>query len=175
MRFVETPLAGCYVIEQDRIQDHRGYFARVWCQRELEEHGLKAEILQANVGFSRQRGTLRGLHYQHSPHAEVKIVHCTRGAMFDVAVDLRPASPTFMRWYGIELTAENGKMLYVPEGFAQGYLTLVDDTEMTYQTSRFFDREAATGVRYNDPKLGIAWPADVRVISEQDKKWPDVA
>lgn len=175
MRFVETPLVGCYVIEQDRIQDHRGYFARVWCQRELEEYGLKAEVLQANVGFSLQRGTLRGLHYQRSPHAEVKIVRCTRGAMFDVAVDLRPASPTFKCWYGIELTAENGKMLYVPEGFAQGYLTLVDDTEMTYQTSRFFDREAATGVRYNDPKLGIAWPADVRVISEQDKKWPDVA
>lgn len=175
MRFVETPLAGCYVIEQDRIQDHRGYFVRVWCQRELEEHGLKAEVLQANVGFSRQRGTLRGLHYQRFPHAEVKIVRCTRGAMFDVAVDLRPASPTFKRWYGIELTAENGKMLYVPEGFAQGYLTLVDDTEMTYQTSRFFDREAATGVRYNDPKLRIVWPEDVQVISEQDKKWPDVA
>lgn len=175
MRFVKTPLTGCYVIEQDRIQDHRGYFARVWCQRELEEHGLNAEVLQANVGFSRQRGTLRGLHYQRPPHAEVKIVRCTRGAMFDVVVDLRPASPTFKRWYGIELTEENGKMLYVPEGVAQGYLTLADDTEMTYQTTKFFDRESATGVRYNDPKLGIAWPADVQVISEQDTKWPDVA
>lgn len=174
MRFVETPLAGCYVIEQDRILDHRGYFARVWCQRELEQHGLRADILQANVGFSRQRGTLRGLHYQRSPHAEVKIVRCTRGAMFDVAVDLRPASPTFRQWYGIELTADNGKMLYVPEGFAQGYLTLVDDTEMTYQTTNFFDRESATGVRYNDPTLGILWPAEVQVISEQDTKWPDV-
>lgn len=174
MRFVETPLAGCYVIEQDRILDHRGYFARVWCQRELEQHGLRADILQANVGFSRQRGTLRGLHYQRSPHAEVKIVRCTRGAMFDVAVDLRPESPTFRQWYGIELTADNGKMLYVPEGFAQGYLTLVDDTEMTYQTTKFFDRESATGARYDDPTLGIVWPVEVQVISEQDTKWPDV-
>ena len=174
MRFVETSLAGCYVIEQDRIQDHRGYFARVWCQRELDQHGLRVDILQANVGFSRQRGTLRGLHYQHPPHAEVKIVRCTRGAIFDVAVDLRSASKTYRQWFGIELTAENGKMLYVPEGFAQGYLTLADDTEMTYQTTKFFDRESATGVRYNDPKLGIAWPAEVQVISEQDTKWPDV-
>lgn len=173
MRFHETPLSGCYVIEQERLNDHRGFFARVWCQRELERYGLKTEVAQANVGFSQHKGTLRGLHYQRGPHAEVKIVRCTRGAMFDVAVDLRPTSPTFRQWFGVELTEENGKMLYVPEGFAQGYLTLVDGTEMTYQTSKFFDRESATGVRYNDPAFSIKWPAEARVISEQDTLWPD--
>lgn len=173
MKFRETPLAGCFVIEQDRIHDHRGFFARVWCRREFEQHGLQVDMMQSNTGLSLHRGTLRGLHYQRPPHAEVKIVRCTRGAMFDVAVDLRAGSPTYRRWFGIELTEDNGTMLYVPEGFAQGYLTLVDNTEMTYQTTKFFDRDAATGVRFNDPVFGIEWPAEIRVISDQDTKWPD--
>ena len=150
MLFSETPLSGCYVIEPERMQDHRGFFTRVWCQKELEQRGLKADVLQSNVGFSHRKGTLRGLHYQQTPHAEVKIVRCTRGAMFDVVVDLRPQSPTYKQWFGVELTEGNGKMIYVPEGFAQGYMTLVDNTEMNYHTSKFFDRESASGVLYDD-------------------------
>ena len=173
MLFTATPLAGCYVIEPERMQDHRGYFARIWCQKELEQRGLKAEVLQSNVGFSQRKGTLRGLHYQQAPHAEVKIVRCTRGAMFDVVVDLRPQSPTHMQWFGVELTDDNEKMIYVPEGFAQGYMTLVDNTEMNYHTSKFFDRESASGVRYDDSAFGIKWPIEVSVISEQDAKWPN--
>jgi len=173
MLFQKTPLAGCYVIEPQRIQDHRGFFTRVWCRKELEEQGLKAEVLQSNVGFSLRKGTLRGLHFQRPPHAEVKIVRCTRGAMFDVVVDLRPRSVTHGQWFGIELTEENGKMIYVPEGFAQGYVTLVDNTEMNYHTSKMFDRESATGVRFDDPAFGIQWPIDCAVISDQDRSWPD--
>ena len=173
MLFQASPLSGCYVIEPERIQDHRGFFTRVWCQKELEQHGLKAEVLQSNVGFSHRKGTLRGLHYQRASHAEVKIVRCTRGAMFDVVVDLRPVSPTHMQWFGVELTEENGKMIYVPEGFAQGYLTLADNTEMNYHTSKIFHRESATGVRYDDPEFGIKWPLEIAVISDQDAKWPN--
>lgn len=173
MLFHETPLPGCYVIEPERMQDHRGFFTRVWCQKELEQRGLKAEVRQSNVGFSHRKGTLRGLHYQKSPRAEVKIVRCTRGAMFDVVVDLRPHSQTHKQWFGVELTEDNGKMIYVPEGFAQGYITLADDTEMNYHTSQFFDREAASGVRYDDPAFSIKWPIDISVISEQDTKWPN--
>lgn len=173
MLFHETPLQGCYVIEPEPIRDHRGFFARVWCRRELEQHGLKAEVMQSNVGFSHRKGTLRGLHFQQTPHAEVKIVRCTRGAMFDVVVDLRPQSPTHMQWFGVELTEDNEKMIYVPEGFAQGYMTLVDNTEMNYHTSKFFDRESASGVRHDDSAFGIKWPIEVSVISEQDAKWPN--
>ncbi|ALA59800.1 dTDP-4-dehydrorhamnose 3,5-epimerase [Nitrospira moscoviensis] len=173
MLFHKTPLEGCYVIEPERIQDHRGFFARVWCRLELEQHGLKADVMQSNVGFSVRKGTLRGLHYQTGPHAEVKVVRCTRGAMFDVVVDLRPQSPTYTRWFGVELTPDNGKMIYVPEGFAQGYVTLADDTEMNYHTSKLFHRESAIGVRFDDPAFGIEWPVEIAVISDQDKKWPD--
>lgn len=173
MLFHETPLPGCYVIEPEQIKDQRGYFARVWCKKELEEHGLKAEVLQSNVGFSQRKGTLRGLHYQKAPHAEVKIVRCTRGAMFDVVVDLRLQSPTHKQWFGVELTESNGKMLYVPEGCAHGYLTLVDHTEMNYHTSRFFDRVSASGVRYDDPAFRITWPIETAVVSQQDAAWPN--
>lgn len=173
MLFSETPLSGCYVIEPERMQDHRGFFARAWCQKELEQRGLKAEVLQSNVGLSHRKGTLRGLHYQQAPHAEVKIVRCTRGAMFDVVVDLRPASPMHKQWFSVELTEDNGKMIYVSEGFAQGYMTLADNTEMNYHTSRLFNRESASGVRYDDPAFGIKWPIEASVISEQDAKWPN--
>jgi dTDP-4-dehydrorhamnose 3,5-epimerase len=168
----ETTLAGAYIIEPERINDDRGYFARVWCKNDLQQHGLKADLAQSNVGFSHRKGTLRGLHFQRTPHAEVKIVRCTRGAMFDVIVDLRPQSSTFRRWFGAELNDENGRMIYVPEGFAQGYITLAENTEMNYHTSQLYNAEAATGVRYNDPAFGIDWPLIPTVVSEQDRNWP---
>jgi dTDP-4-dehydrorhamnose 3,5-epimerase len=170
--FRETTLPGAYVIEPERINDQRGYFGRVWCKRELHQHGLKTELAQSNVGFSHRKGTLRGLHFQRAPHAEVKIVRCTRGAMFDVIVDLRPESAAYQQWFGVELSAENSRMIYVPEGFAQGYITLMDNTEMNYHTSEMFSPEAASGVRYDDPAFGIKWPLVPTVISEQDRKWP---
>lgn len=173
MQFHQTPLQGCYVIEPELIRDHRGFFARVWCRQELEQHGLAAEMMQSNIGFSVRKGTLRGLHFQTGSHAEVKIVRCTRGAMYDVVVDLRRESATYKRWFGVELTAENEKMIYVPEGFAQGYLTLTDNTEMNYHTSKLFNREAATGVRFDDPQFGITWPIEIAVMSQQDRQWPD--
>ena len=168
----DTILPGAYVLGPERITDGRGFFARVWCKRELEQRGLKGEIRQSNIGFSYCRGTLRGLHFQKVPNAEVKIVRCTRGAIFDVIVDLRPTSPCYMRWIGVELSEENHKMLYVPEGFAQGYITLVDETEINYHTSKFFAPESAFGVRFDDPVLGIAWPLAATVVSEQDRTWP---
>ena len=158
MIFEETPLRGAYVIEPERINDHRGFFARVWCKKELERRGLNSELSQSNIGFSHVKGTLRGLHFQKPPHAESKIVRCTRGSIFDVIVDLRPESPTYKRWFGIELSDENGKMVYVAEGMAQGYMTLQDNTEINYHATEFFNAEAASGVRFDDPVLGIRWP-----------------
>ena len=172
MIFSETALSGAYIIEPEKINDQRGSFARVWCRRELEQHGLKGDLAQSNIGFSYRKGTLRGLHFQRAPHREVKIVRCTRGSMFDVIVDLRPESPTYQRWFGVELNDENRRMIYVPEGFAQGYMTLADNTEMNYHTSEFYSAEAASGVRYDDPVIGIRWPLAVTVISEQDRNWP---
>jgi len=172
MIFREISLPGAYVLEQERINDQRGFFARVWCQREFQQRGLKSELLQSNVGFSHRKGTLRGLHFQKPPHAEVKIVRCTRGAIFDVIVDLRPESTSYKCWFGVELSGENGRMIYVPEGFAQGYMTLMDETEMNYHTNQFFNAEAAFGIRFDDPAFGIQWPLAVTVISDQDRDWP---
>jgi len=170
--FKETTLPGAYILEPEKINDQRGYFTRLWCKRELQHHGLKSNLAQSNAGFSHRKGTLRGLHFQKAPHAEVKIVRCARGAMFDVIVDLRPESPTYKRWFGVELNEDNGRMLYVPEGFAQGYITLMDNTEMNYHTSEFYSSEAASGVRYDDPEFGIQWPLAATIISEQDRNWP---
>lgn len=172
MIFKETTIPGAYVIEPERITDHRGFFARVWCNKEFQQHGLNSELLQSNVGFSYRKGTVRGLHFQAFPHAEAKIVRCTRGAIFDVVVDLRPDSPTYKKWFGVELTGDNGKMIYVPEGLAQGYMTLEDCTEINYHTSQFFNAETASGVRFNDPAFDIEWPMAPAVISEQDCNWP---
>ena len=172
MIFKETTLPGAYIIEPEKINDHRGFFTRVWCKRELEQHGLKSDLAQSNVGFSYRKGTLRGLHFQKLPHAEVKIVRCTRGAIFDVIVDIRPESPAYKCWFGVELSEDNSRMIYVPEGFAQGYITLVDNTEMNYHTSEMFSPQAASGVRYDDPAFGIEWPLVPTVISEQDRNWP---
>ena len=173
MRFRTTPVQGAYVIDVDRIGDSRGYFGRLWCENELREQGLVSCIKQSNVGFSPQAGTLRGLHYQRPPHQEVKIVRCTRGRVFDVVVDIRPDSPTFKEWYGLELNPDNGSMLYVPEGCATGYLTLEDDSEIYYNTSELYAPDAATGIRYNDSMFGIEWPGEIKVLSDSDKGWPD--
>ncbi len=169
----ETELAGAYVLEVERRDDERGFFARVWCAAELGAAGLDARVSQINVGFNHRRGTLRGLHFQRAPHAEVKIVRCTAGAVYDVIVDLRPESPTHRRWIGVELTDENHRQLYVPAGFAHGYQTLTDSAEISYLTSVPYAPESATGVRFDDPAFGIGWPEPVTVISDADRSWPD--
>lgn len=173
MIFTETELHGVYVIQPERREDHRGFFARVWCQQELRQLGLNPRVAQINAAFTRQKGGLRGMHFQLAPHAEVKTVRCTLGALFDVILDLRPGSPTYKRWVGVELTGANRSMVYVPEGCAHGYQTLVDDTEMYYLTSEFYAPHATHGVRYDDPAFGIAWPLPVTSVSDADRAWPD--
>ena len=172
MKFTETALSGCYVIDLEQIGDDRGFFARSWCSKEFEAIGLSPGICQANVSYNNARGTLRGLHYQLAPHAEAKLVRCTRGAIFDVAVDLRVESPTFRQWFGVELSSENWRMLYIPEGFGHGFQTLADDTEAYYLVSEFYTPEAERGARYDDPVFGIEWPTEITAISEKDANWP---
>jgi dTDP-4-dehydrorhamnose 3,5-epimerase len=174
MRFTETKVAGAYLVEPEQLADERGFFARTWCAEEFADHGLNPRLAQANISFNHRKGTLRGMHYQAEPHAEAKLVRCTRGAIFDVAVDLRPGSPTHRAWYGVELSADNRAMLYVPEGCAHGFLTLADATEVAYQMSAPFAPEAARGVRFDDPAFGIEWPGEVLVINERDRGYPDV-
>lgn len=173
MIFNKTKLEGAYIIEIEKHGDERGFFSRSWCNKELEDHGLNSKMVQANIGFSLKKGTLRGLHFQMPPYQEVKVVRCTMGAIFDVIVDLRPDSPTYKQWVSVELNSENRKMIYVPEGFAQGYVTLTDNTEMCYNTSQFYAPDFARGVRYDDPSFSIKLPIDVTVISKADKSWPD--
>jgi dTDP-4-dehydrorhamnose 3,5-epimerase len=173
MRFTETKVAGAFLIEPEPIADERGFFARTWCREEFAEHGLNPALAQANVSFSHRRGTLRGMHLQDPPHAEAKLVRCTRGAIFDVAVDLRRDSPTYLAWSGAELTDANRSMLYVPEGCAHGFLTLADATEVAYQMSAPYAPAAARGVRWDDPAFGIEWPGEVLVINERDRRYPD--
>lgn len=173
MIFEETALPGAFIVQLDRKGDERGFFARAWCERELEEQGLASRIVQANVSLSRVKGTLRGLHYQVPPAAETKLVRCTRGAIYDVILDVRPDSPTWGRWVGVELSADNYTMLYVPEGFAHAFQTLTVDAEVFYQVSAFYSPEHERGVRYNDPQFGIEWPEEITVISEKDRNWPD--
>jgi len=172
MIFTPTELRGAYVLDIEPRADARGFFARTWCLRELEAHGLNTIVAQANTAVSPRKGTLRGMHFQEAPYAEVKLVRCTRGAVWDVIVDLRPESSTYRQWLGMELTADNHRMLYVPEGFAHGYQTLSDDTELWYQASQFYAPAAARGVRYDDPALGIRWPLTVTMISDADHGWP---
>jgi len=174
MIFRETGVMGAYVIELERLEDERGFFARTFCRREFAARGLNPALVQCSVSYSPRKGTLRGLHYQAPPHEEAKLVRCTRGAIWDVAVDLRPDSPTYGKHAGVELTAENRKQLYVPEGCAHGFLTLTDDTEVAYQMSQFYEPTAARGVRWNDPALSIPWPGEVVVINERDASYPDL-
>ena len=173
MIFTEIQLNGVFLIELRRLEDERGFFARSWCKREFDQHGLRSEFVQCNISFNRKRGTLRGMHYQEAPYEETKLVRCTKGAIYDVVIDLRPDAQTFREWFSIELTEDNRKMLYIPEGFAHGFLTLTDNTEVFYQMSEFYAPGHAKGVRWNDPAFNIMWPIDVNVISEKDKKIPD--
>lgn len=176
MRFTETPLAGAYVIDIEPRQDDRGFFARAFCRHEFEEHGLNPDVAQCNVSFNDRTGTLRGMHYQRAPHAEVKLIRCTRGALYDVIIDLRPESASFKRWFGVELTADNRRTLYVPEGFAHGYQTLVPDTEAFYQVTEFYAPGSEGGLRWDDPEFAIEWPkTDRRIMSDKDASWPLVA
>jgi dTDP-4-dehydrorhamnose 3,5-epimerase len=169
--FTETKLKDSYILEIKKMEDARGFFGRSWCQKEFEEHGLVPCVVQANVSYNKKKGTLRGMHYQIAPYEETKLVRCTRGALYDVIIDLRPDSPTYKQWLGVELTADNYKMLYVPKGFAHGFITLEDNTEATYQVSQFYTPGAEGGIRYNDPLFGIEWPVEVTVISDKDKSW----
>ena len=172
--FSETELPGAYVIDLERREDERGFFARAWCAEEFADQGLSTKLVQVNVSFNRRKGTLRGMHFQMAPHAEVKLVRCTRGAIYDVILDLREDSPTYKRWIGVELDAESRRALYVPEGFAHGYQTLVADTETFYQVSEFYAPGAEGGVRWDDPAFGIAWPdPSGAFLSEKDRNWPD--
>jgi dTDP-4-dehydrorhamnose 3,5-epimerase len=172
VKFRETPLRGAFVIELERIEDERGFFARSFCKDEFAAHGLAAELAQASVSFNRRRGTLRGMHYQAPPHEEHKVVRCTRGAMHDVVIDVRAGSPTFRRWHAVELTDENRLSLYVPPGIAHGFQTLADDTEVLYQMSVPHHPESARGLRFDDPALAIAWPLAPVCISERDRNFP---
>lgn len=173
MIFRETALKDAFVIEIERREDERGFFARSWCQREFETHGLNTRIAQCNISLNYKKSTLRGMHYQAKPFEEAKLVRCTRGSLYDVIVDLRPDSQSYKKHLGVILTPDNGKMLYVPEGFAHGFLTLEDSTEVHYQISEFYASDHSSGFKWNDPAFAIIWPAEVKVISERDRNYPD--
>lgn len=173
MRFTETALPGVFLVDIEPLEDDRGFFARLWCRDELARKGLASDLAQISVSFNRRRGTLRGMHYQVAPHEEVKLVRCTRGAIYDVLVDLRPGSPTYRRWMSAELTADNRRTLYVPKGVAHGFQTLTDDAEVLYQISEFHHPESARGVRWDDPAFGIEWPDQAPILSGRDSGYPD--
>ncbi len=172
MIFQETTIPGVFIIEPEIIHDDRGFFAMSWLPEEFAAHGLNPHLAQCNISFNKKRGTVRGMHFQRKPHEEAKIVRCTRGAMFDVAIDLRIDSPTRYQWVGAELTAENYRMLYIPEGLAHGYQTLTDDTEIFYQISESYHPESAGGARWDDPAFGLSWPLPITVIAERDATYP---
>lgn len=172
MLFTETPLAGAFVIDIQPHADERGFFARAFCRMEFEAHGLTPVIVQVNVGRSIMAGTLRGLHFQFPPHAETKVVRCTKGALFDVMVDLRPESPTFLKHYSIELTEDNHRALYIPKRFAHGYQVLADNTELSYSTDECYAAGYEGGLLYSDPELSIKWPVPVTSTSQKDRNWP---
>jgi len=173
MIFQETKLKGAYIIEPEKREDERGFFARTWCQREFTEQGLNPRLMQCNISFNLKRGTLRGMHYQIPPFEEAKLVRCSRGAIYDVIIDLRPCSSTFKQWLAVEVTADNRQMLYIPASFAHGFQTLEDNTEVAYYISEFYAPEHARGIRWNDPAFAIQWPIETRAISERDQAYPD--
>ena len=173
MRFMELSLGGAFLIEPARQEDERGFFARTWCREEFAAHGIACAWVQCNVSFNRRRGTLRGLHYQAAPWEEAKLVRCTMGALYDVVLDLRPTSPTFKKHIGVELSASNRLMIYVPNGCAHGFQTLEDETEIFYQISEFYRPEHTAGVRWDDPAFGISWPHADPIMSERDRRYPD--
>jgi dTDP-4-dehydrorhamnose 3,5-epimerase len=173
MKFIETQVAGAWVVEPERLEDARGFFARTFCRREFLERGLEPTLVQCSVSFNRRRGTLRGMHYQAPPHEEGKLVRCTAGAVWDVVLDLRPDSPSYLEHAALRLDADNRLSIYIPPGVAHGFLTLADSTELSYQMSVEYHGEAARGVRWNDPAFGIDWPAEPTAISERDAGYPD--
>lgn len=173
MHFKDTKLPPARVIELERREDERGFFARSFCEREFEAHGLPTRFPQCNISHNLRKGTLRGMHYQAAPRREAKLVRCIRGAIYDVIIDLRPDSKARFQWIGEELSADNGRMLYVPEGFAHGFITLTDDTQVFYHMGEYFWAEGARGLRWDDPRFAIAWPARPSVISERDATYPD--
>ena len=173
MRFSETRLRGAFVIDTERREDARGYFARLYCEEEFQRQGLPSRMVQTSMSLTRKANTLRGMHYQLEPHAEDKLVRCTRGAIWDAIVDIRPQSPTFCQWLGVELTEESGRMLLVPKGFAHGFVTLTDDAAVAYQMSTAYAPQASRGARHDDPAFGIQWPVPVADMSEKDRTWPD--
>jgi dTDP-4-dehydrorhamnose 3,5-epimerase len=173
MIFHEVAVEGAYVIDIEPRGDDRGFFARTFCRKEFEALNLNPHLAQANIAFTKARGTVRGLHYQLGPHAEAKLVRCTAGALYDLIVDLRPHSPTYKKWIGVELSSSNYRMLFVPQGCAHGYQTLVDESEISYNASEFYSPEAERGVRFNDPAFNFNWPLQVTSISDKDRSWPD--
>lgn len=173
MKFFATELAGAYVVELERLEDERGFFARTFCRDEFTAHGLSSVFVQCNVSFNLRRGALRGMHYQEKPHEEAKLVRCTRGAVYDVIVDIRKDSPTYKRWIAVELAADQDRMLYIPEGFAHGFQTLEDGSEVFYQMSEMYHPECARGLRWNDPAIGIRWPLADPIVSERDARYAD--
>lgn len=172
MIFTETELKGAYIIDLEEKHDHRGFFARTFCAQEFEAHGLKPTVAQCNLSFNHKKGTLRGMHYQISPAAETKLIRCTQGAIYDVIIDMRPESPTYLQHVGVELTAENRRAFYVPEMFAHGYQALTDGAEVVYQVGEFYTPGYERGLRYNDPFFNIQWPVEVTEMSEKDQNWP---
>ncbi|MHA7646500.1 dTDP-4-dehydrorhamnose 3,5-epimerase [Nitrosopumilus sp. S4] len=172
MNFVETTLEGCYVIEIEKISDDRGFFARSWDKKVFEKNGLDSNLVQCNISFNKKKGTLRGMHFQKPPFSETKLVRCTRGKIFDVIIDLRKDSNTYKKWFSIELSAVNHKMLYIPEGFAHGFQTLEDNSEVFYQMSKIYNSEYAQGILWNDTAFNLEWPLDVSNMSEKDKNFP---
>lgn len=174
MRFTETSLMGAFVVEVETVKDDRGFFARSWCRHEYERLGLNTNLMQCNISFNKHAGTLRGMHYQLPPYQEAKVVRCTMGAIFDVIIDLRPDSKNFKQWEAFELTASNRKMVYIPEGFAHGFLTLTDNVEVFYQMTEFYHSECATGVRWNDPLINIKWPIETPILSQKDSSYLDL-
>jgi dTDP-4-dehydrorhamnose 3,5-epimerase len=174
MKFTETVLTGAYVIDIEVHEDHRGYFGRAWCSEEFEKRDLATCMVQGNVSFNHKKGTLRGMHYQLQPHCEVKLVRCVRGCIYDVIIDLRPDSKTYKQWFGVELSAHNRRMLYVPEGFAHGFQTLEDASEVNYLVSEFYTPGHERGLRFDDPAFAIRWPDTAeRIISQKDQSWSD--
>jgi dTDP-4-dehydrorhamnose 3,5-epimerase len=173
MIFTATKLAGAYIIEPEPIADDRGFFARSWCEKEFAAQGLNPQLVQCNISFNHRRGTLRGMHYQASPHGECKLVRCTAGSIYDVIIDLRPDSMTYTQWVAVELTVANRQALYIPEGLAHGFQTLSDEAEVLYQMSEFYHPESARGVRWDDPKFQIPWPIVDITISDCDRQYPD--
>jgi dTDP-4-dehydrorhamnose 3,5-epimerase len=172
LRFVETPLSGLYVVEIEPRNDDRGFFARSFCIEEFDGYGLERQVAQCNISFNAKAGTLRGLHFQAEPHEEAKLVRCTQGAIYDVAVDIRPSSETYLKWYAAELNSSNRRMLFIPQGFAHGFQTLTDETEVFYLMFESYHPESGSGLRWDDPKIGVVWPLANQIISEKDRAYP---